>query len=455
MKFLKTAAAVFFLSGIMAANVRAEDFMNCPLPEQQPQPEYAELPEVPVRVLEYSETALDYDDYEVDGRGYTKAMSTSFSGDNRYNMRIDGQKLYLDAYIKPTAENVPYGFGVGGVTAVENGSDGNLSLSFDLSSLSDGSIAFTYLFKNPTTPQYSYWSMSLSGINMIKEGGELYFTVPQSVYENNRWYLHGNYRVPEYYIDQYFPFVQVDDEVKGWALEITQNAKTDYEKIKAVHDWAAENLYYDYAYYYEKTSSTMLDAKDVYNYRYTVCQGYSSLCASLLRSIGIPCKVAEGLGVSGSADWDSIDANATNHAWNEAWCAEENRWIVFDATWDSGNTYDKDGDSFVKTYTKRTPRYFDVCDKQFAQDHRIVDYARSNYKYLGDINGDNSVNEKDSSDMLKYFAGFFALPSNRSNEYYRDYYLDVNGDRKFDFLDAIAQQRKVLFAANVKTYGFV
>ena len=57
--------------------------------------------------------------------------------------------------------------------------------------------------------------------------------------------------------------------------------------------------------------------------------------------------------------------------------------------------------------------------------------------------------------MLKYFAGFFALPSNRSNEYYRDYYLDVNGDKKFDFLDAIAQQRKVLFAANVKTYGFV
>ena len=459
MKFLKTAAAVFFLMGIMAANVRAEDIMNCPLPADVSSEEFGELPEAPVRVLEYSETAGDYDFYEVDERGYTKALSTSFSGDNRYNMKIEGQKLYIDAYIKPTETNIPYGFRVGGVTATGSGTDGNLSVSVDLSSVADGSVDFRYMYKNPTTP-YSYWTMQIKEIKLIKEGGELYFTVPQSVYENNKLFLHGNYRAPEYYIDQYFPWVQVDDEIKGWALEITKDAKTDYERIKAVHDWVADNIYYDYYYLNNHSAGTQLNTKDVYNYGYSVCQGYSSLCAGLLRSIGIPCKVAEGWGNTNSADWSSISVNSTNHAWNEAWCAEENRWIVFDATWDSGNTYNKDGDNFVKTYTKRTPRYFDVCDKQFAQDHRIVDYARYNYynvgglKTLGDINGDGMTDETDSLCFMRYFIGKFDLPASRTSSSSLNY-LDVNGDKKFDFLDAIAQQRKVFFTANVKSNGYV
>ncbi|MDR0957642.1 MAG: transglutaminase domain-containing protein, partial [Clostridiales bacterium] len=108
--------------------------------------------------------------------------------------------------------------------------------------------------------------------------------------------------------------------------------------------------------------------------RRSVCQGYASLVAAMLRAVDIPAKVISGyaLGVSADSGWSDsvILSETTNHAWNEAFI--DNRWVIIDATWDSGNKWENG------TKTESTGmlfrKYFDPTLVAFSVDHKIKDY---------------------------------------------------------------------------------
>ena len=135
------------------------------------------------------------------------------------------------------------------------------------------------------------------------------------------------YRLPEYMVNS------LDEDTANLALSITTGKVSDYEKIKAIHDWVAENIWYD-------VDSQITGSTHVLNTKRTVCYGYSNLTAALLRAVGIPAKVIAGfaLGISGSpADFYDVSGTEGNHAWNEAYA--DGRWIILDTTWDSNNKY--------------------------------------------------------------------------------------------------------------------
>lgn len=151
--------------------------------------------------------------------------------------------------------------------------------------------------------------------------------------------------------------------IKDLALQITKDKTNNYDKLLAINNWVADNIYYDYDMLSGKTGPR--DAIGTLKAKRSVCQGYSELTTALVRSLGIPCKMVIGWGNNNETDWSEIPSNDSNHAWNAAYV--DGRWIILDVTWNSTNKY------VNGQYNKGAKRYkyFDPTIEMFSWDHRI------------------------------------------------------------------------------------
>lgn len=111
------------------------------------------------------------------------------------------------------------------------------------------------------------------------------------------------------------------------AAELTSKLKRNEDKVKAIHSYIVKNVKYDSQKlktvqpgYLPSIEATFKDNKGI-------CYDYSSLFAAMLRSQGIPAKVAMGYtpGVKGY------------HAWNEVYIKELNKWVIIDTTVDASS----------------------------------------------------------------------------------------------------------------------
>lgn len=174
-------------------------------------------------------------------------------------------------------------------------------------------------------------------------------------------------------------FLAMDDsEMKRLSDEIVKECRNDYEKVKAVHDWVCDNVYYDYEAYtegfgffvvHDDEEGAQFESMSTYErllyYKRGVCAYYSSIFSQLVRAQGIPCMKVSGFAAHNKS---ILTAQTSNHDWNEAYV--NNHWIIIDTTWDSLNKY-LNGEyihgGFIDTY-------FDISDDAFAYDHRIMEY---------------------------------------------------------------------------------
>ena len=116
------------------------------------------------------------------------------------------------------------------------------------------------------------------------------------------------------------------NELSEVAENITSESKTDYEKAKALYIYVADNIYYDWIYYNDRTQKLYINPYDVYKYKRTVCSGYARLYATLCGLVNI----------------HTMELIGEDHEYNAVYCKEEGRWIFVDSTWGSRNSYDKD-----------------------------------------------------------------------------------------------------------------
>jgi hypothetical protein len=176
--------------------------------------------------------------------------------------------------------------------------------------------------------------------------------------------------------------IQSDDEaITALSKKIVAGKYDDYSKIKAIHDWVAGNIAYDYDAFYGMTQLGDCSAISTMNSGRSVCQGYSNLTAALARCAGIPCKVVNGFGdgLNASAQFEKVfniykqymetgDSSLfencqSNHAWNEAYI--DGKWIVVDTTWDSNNYYQDE----VTSKGAFDSDYFDIDMLKFSETH--------------------------------------------------------------------------------------
>lgn len=110
------------------------------------------------------------------------------------------------------------------------------------------------------------------------------------------------------------------ENVKNEILLMTYG-KSDYEKIKIVHDYLVDNVEYD-------TTVLQNNIYDIYGalvLKRCVCEGYAKAFQYLMNEIGIENVIVIGEGTNSNNETE-------NHAWN--YVDLDENWYAIDVTWD-------------------------------------------------------------------------------------------------------------------------
>ena len=133
--------------------------------------------------------------------------------------------------------------------------------------------------------------------------------------------------------------------------QIVRPGMSEYEKVKAIHDYIINTTRYDVdGLESGDFAETSFSAVGVFVYGKAVCQGYAYAFEILCDLVGIECEYVTGFG------------NGENHGWNQV--KVDGVWYNIDLTWD---------DPIFKYNGMITPMlrydYFLISDSQMYQDH--------------------------------------------------------------------------------------
>ncbi|MCI8610159.1 MAG: transglutaminase domain-containing protein [Firmicutes bacterium] len=183
---------------------------------------------------------------------------------------------------------------------------------------------------------------------------------------------------------------------------VTAGAYTNYEKLRAIYEYAAKNFYYDKVAFQTHSNQYADPYDNIYNFEnsrssansyfgkvYTTCQGYSAIVIALARAQGIPARLVYGhrLAVP-SNDWlTEKNIDVRDHWWVEAYV--DGRWIFIDPTVGTTNAYTSTTKKW--TYTGITNyTYFDPSEEQIATSHVYMNIY-PDYRYGKYIDNDYEI----------------------------------------------------------------
>ena len=113
------------------------------------------------------------------------------------------------------------------------------------------------------------------------------------------------------------------DKALAKVKELTKKAATDEQKAKAIYEYIIQNVSYDKDLARKVAADYIPDIDGTLKSGKAICYGYATLYAAMLRSEGIPAKLA--MGKSNLVD--------EYHAWNEVYL--NGKWVVVDTTVDA------------------------------------------------------------------------------------------------------------------------
>lgn len=226
---------------------------------------------------------------------------------------------------------------------------------------------------------YAFPNYASYGFDIVVKGGKAGFKCTEKYPENLKFI--ASERTDIYALDFYKNKSELDYFKKTGILKLANSIVAgitdDYAKVKAIHDWVANNIWYDwdlFAYmegFGEEPGTSYISPADVLKYKRTVCDGYARLTTALLQAVGFPAKY-----VSGRA---FVWGKWAGHAWTEVYV--DNRWLFFDATWDSQNSY---GDGEFSEQRACSDEWFDVPLGIYSGSHEIGFSAVSANNLYGD-----------------------------------------------------------------------
>ena len=153
--------------------------------------------------------------------------------------------------------------------------------------------------------------------------------------------------------------INADKEAQKIVGSIITSNMSEYERVKAIHDWIVINVQYDYAGLNNNTlPQTAYNADGALCYKSAVCQGYAEAFQLLCAKAGVQAYMMYGESGNSVDGWDS-------HAWNVVRINGE--WYQIDCTWDDPlvNGMVVTGSSNL-SYT-----YFLLTDKEMYYDHKL------------------------------------------------------------------------------------
>lgn len=261
-----------------------------------------------------------------------------------------------------------------GVSVYKEEIKSTLPYSFQLPYLSSGHYSLHIFYKLRNNHNSYVGLNTIHGFPLEIQFGIIYTIIPQILYNNKSFFLDLSNRFAiekeqNNMSNKYF----VPNEIIDISREITKYSSSDYDKILAVHDWVASNIYYDYdsiadnSYLKQKQ-----DALSVLRRKRAVCTGYSELAVALLRAIGIVALNIDcfALNEQTKENWFMVNTESeANHVVTFAYA--DDRWVMMDVTWDSDNEY-KNACYRKKNEVGVSHQYFDCTLAFFSYTHKFI-----------------------------------------------------------------------------------
>lgn len=152
--------------------------------------------------------------------------------------------------------------------------------------------------------------------------------------------------------------------VKALSDEICAGISDDYDKLREIEQWVANNIYYDYPAFDRGVPEETLTLKYILENKSTVCGGFSNMTAALAAAQGIEIYNVHGTGAEGVFCFEEKPTEAT-HEFNFA--VIDGRVIWLDSDFDSRKYYRQNG---VYEDGKAIRKFFDINVEILALTHR-------------------------------------------------------------------------------------
>ncbi|XP_042356405.1 uncharacterized protein ky [Plectropomus leopardus] len=152
-------------------------------------------------------------------------------------------------------------------------------------------------------------------------------------------------------------------DVKTIVQSITQGARNELERLRAIWVWLCHNIEYDVSGYLGR-SEKLSSPEEVIAAGRGVCCGYSSLCTEMCREVGIECQEVPGHSKGiGYLQGQSLKNVKSDHLWNSVLLGGQ--WFLLDACWGAGRV-DMEHENFVKRFDDF---YFLTDPEEFIETH--------------------------------------------------------------------------------------
>lgn len=130
------------------------------------------------------------------------------------------------------------------------------------------------------------------------------------------------------------------ESIAALGAALVERAPEEYRRAKAIHDWIADRVAYDYDAYFSNKFPDQ-DAETVFRTHVGVCAGYSNLFVAIAKAAKLDAVV-----VVGDAKGSGGEVDGRGHAWNAV--KVDGAWFLLDTTWDAGTL--GDDKQFKKKY---------------------------------------------------------------------------------------------------------
>ncbi len=154
---------------------------------------------------------------------------------------------------------------------------------------------------------------------------------------------------------------QVDQRIASWMKAMKLSQKSEYEKIKAIHDFIVNNATYD-------VEGKKNSAYENLIHQSSVCQGYALVTYKMMKEAGIDCRIITGEGKGISHAWNIVKLNS--------------RWYNIDCTWDDPVSPDKKPHLEYTYFLKSNRDFTDhIPDKEFKTEAFREKYKMAEESY--------------------------------------------------------------------------
>lgn len=143
---------------------------------------------------------------------------------------------------------------------------------------------------------------------------------------------------------------KLDTNINSILKKLKLSGKTDYEKVKAIHDYIINRVTYD-------ENLTKHSAYNALINKSAVCEGYSAAAYLMFMKAGIECRIVNGTAGGGPHSWNIVKVNG--------------KWYNIDLTWDDPIT--STGEQII-TYD-----YFLKNAKDFKNHYRDPEYSTATF----------------------------------------------------------------------------